>query len=52
MIETIANAEHRLGMPAGQFLRDYWQRKPLLIRGAFADLDCPIAPEDLAGAGC
>lgn len=52
MIETTASAEHRLGMPADKFLRDYWQRKPLLIRGAFADLDCPITPEDLAGLAC
>ncbi len=52
MIESTASAEHRLGMPAGQFLRDYWQRKPLLIRGAFANLPCPITPEDLAGLAC
>lgn len=52
MIETTASAEHRLGMPAEKFLRDHWQRKPLLIRGAFADLDCPITPEDLAGLAC
>ncbi len=52
MIESIASAEHRLGMPAEQFLRDYWQRKPLLIRGAFANLSCPITPEDLAGLAC
>lgn len=52
MIEITANAEHRLGMPAGQFLREYWQRKPLLIRRAFANLGCPITPEDLAGLAC
>ncbi|MFZ2237262.1 MAG: cupin domain-containing protein [Dokdonella sp.] len=52
MIEITASAEHRLGMPAAQFLREYWQRKPLLIRGAFADLGCPITPEDLAGLAC
>lgn len=52
MIQSTASAEHRLGMPAEHFLRDYWQRKPLLIRGAFADLPCPITPEDLAGLAC
>lgn len=52
MIEITANAEHHLGMPAGQFLREYWQRKPLLIRRAFANLGCPITPEDLAGLAC
>jgi ribosomal protein L16 Arg81 hydroxylase len=33
------------------FLRDYWQKKPLLIRGSgnFAD---PISPDELAGLAC
>ncbi|MEO6076520.1 MAG: cupin domain-containing protein [Dokdonella sp.] len=52
MIESRASAEYRLGMPAEQFLRDYWQQKPLLIRGAFTDVPCPITPEDLAGLAC
>ncbi|MEO7916964.1 MAG: cupin domain-containing protein, partial [Dokdonella sp.] len=52
MIETTASTEHRLGMPAEHFLRDYWQRQPLLIRAAFAGTDCPITPEDLAGLAC
>ncbi len=32
-----------------EFLAEYWQRKPLLVRGAFADFDCPITPEELGG---
>ena len=52
MIESTASAEYRLGMPAEHFLLEYWQRKPLLIRGAFAELPCPITPEDLAGLSC
>ncbi|HXH01480.1 MAG TPA: cupin domain-containing protein, partial [Xanthomonadaceae bacterium] len=37
--------------------RDYWQKRPLLIRGAFpeyaaAGLVPPITPEDLAGLAC
>jgi 50S ribosomal protein L16 3-hydroxylase len=36
-------------LSAEQFLRDYWQKKPLLIKGAFpADL-AAISPEELAG---
>jgi len=31
------------------FLAEYWQKKPLLIRGAFADFDPLITPEELAG---
>lgn len=43
-------------LPAGfdrqRFLRDYWQKKPLLIRaGELAFVD-PITPEELAGLAC
>jgi 50S ribosomal protein L16 3-hydroxylase len=46
-----------LGMPPAQFLRDYWQRRPLLIRNAFPQFAQtgfvpPITPEDLAGLAC
>lgn len=32
-----------------EFLRDYWQKKPLLIRQAFPDFEAPISGEELAG---
>ncbi len=32
-----------------QFLADYWQQKPLLIRNALPDFVCPLEPEELAG---
>ncbi len=32
------------------FLRDYWQKKPLLIRGG--GLRDPLSPEELAGLAC
>jgi 50S ribosomal protein L16 3-hydroxylase len=41
-----------LGMPAADFLRDYWQKRPLLIRNAFPDFETPVTPEDLAGLAC
>ena len=41
-----------LGMPPARFLRDYWQKRPLLIRGAFPDFVSPLSPEDLAGLAC
>ena len=41
-----------LGMPAANFLRSYWQKKPLLIRNAFPGFVSPISPEDLAGLAC
>lgn len=34
------------------FLRDYWQQKPLLIRNAIPDFTSPITAEELAGLAC
>ena len=39
-------------MPPARFLRDYWQKRPLLIRGAFSDFTPPLSPDDLAGLAC
>lgn len=51
-IEVRATPKHVLGMPPARFLRDYWQRHPLLVRGAFAPWREPLTPEDLAGLAC
>lgn len=51
-IEVDGSAQQPLGMPAADFLRDYWQKKPLLIRNAFPGFVSPIEPEDLAGLAC
>ncbi|TDR56220.1 50S ribosomal protein L16 3-hydroxylase [Halomonas ventosae] len=40
------------GLTAADFLRDIWQQKPLLIRGAFPDFQCPLDPDELAGLAC
>ena len=34
------------------FLRDHWQRKPLLVRGAFPAWHNPLDPDELAGLAC
>jgi len=52
MIEVRATAKQVLGMPPARFLREYWQKKPLLIRGAFPRFADPLAPNDLAGLAC
>ena len=39
-------------MPPARFLRDYWQKRPLLIRGAFPRFQPPLSPDDLAGLAC
>ena len=37
------------GLTVRQFLSEYWQRKPLLVRQAFTDFESPISPGELAG---
>ncbi len=34
------------------FLRDYWQKRPLLIRNPWQDWVNPLDPDDLAGLAC
>lgn len=40
------------GLSAREFLRDYWQRKPLLVRQAMPGFESPLPPEELAGLAC
>lgn len=45
---------NKLPLPLGeltaeQFLTDYWQKKPLVIRNALPDFECPITPEEMGG---
>ena len=35
-----------------QFLREYWQKKPCLIRNALPDFEPPLDGDDLAGLSC
>ncbi|QRY77499.1 cupin domain-containing protein [Pseudomonas sp. PDNC002] len=37
------------GISADEFLRDYWQKKPLLVRQAIPDFKSPLDPDELAG---
>ena len=41
-----------LGMPPALFLRDYWHKRPLLVRNAFPGYEAPLQPDDLAGLAC
>jgi 50S ribosomal protein L16 3-hydroxylase len=52
VIEVRATAKQPLGMPPARFLREYWQKKPLLVRGAFARFADPLTANDLAGLAC
>ncbi|HET6567122.1 MAG TPA: cupin domain-containing protein, partial [Rhodothermales bacterium] len=40
------------GLSPADFLAEYWQKKPLLVRGALPDFESPVSPEDLAGLAC
>ena len=40
------------GLTPQQFLDEYWQKKPCLIRQGLAGLDFPLSPNELAGLAC
>ena len=40
------------GLTASEFLRDYWQKRPLVIRQAFPGFQSPVSPDELAGLAC
>jgi 50S ribosomal protein L16 3-hydroxylase len=51
-VEVRATPQQPLGMPPRRFLQDYWQKRPLLIRGMFPGGVDALTPEDLAGLAC
>ena len=51
-LEVRGSTKHPLGMSPAHFLRDYWQKRPLLIRNAFPHFEPPLQPDDLAGLAC
>ncbi len=40
------------GFDREAFVRDYWQKKPCLLRQALVDFESPVSPEELAGLAC
>ena len=40
------------GISAESFLKEYWHKKPLLIRGAIPDFEGFLTPNELAGLAC
>jgi 50S ribosomal protein L16 3-hydroxylase len=42
----------QLDFDVDAFLRDHWQKKPLLIRNGWADWRNPLDPDELAGLAC
>ncbi len=43
---------HLINFDPASFLRDYWQKKPLLIRDAWSGWRNPLTPDELAGLAC
>lgn len=39
-------------MSVEEFLANYWQKKPVLIRNAFPNFQTPLEPDELAGLAC
>lgn len=37
------------GLTAETFMQEYWQKKPLLIKGGFRNFQDPLTPDELAG---
>jgi len=37
------------GITAERFIKEYWQKKPLLIRQAIPGFECPVSADELAG---
>ena len=37
------------GLSARQFIEEYWQKKPLLVRNAFPGFGEMLSPNELAG---
>ena len=35
-----------------EFLKEYWQKKPLLLKNAIPGFASPLAPDELAGLSC
>jgi 50S ribosomal protein L16 3-hydroxylase len=40
------------GFDKSDFIRQYWQKKPCLIRQAIPGFESPISPQELAGLAC
>lgn len=50
--QSLIEAMHFTNFDVGGFLRDYWQKKPLLIKNPWAAWANPLEPDELAGLAC
>jgi len=39
-------------LPLQTFLKEYWQKTPLLVRNALPEITSPLSAEELAGLAC
>lgn len=52
MASNSANHELNLGISVAEFLQQYWQKQPKLMRQALPGFACPMSANDLAGLAC
>lgn len=52
METAVPTSTLRGGRTPSEFLDAYWQKRPLLVRGALPNFRSPLAPEELAGLAC
>ncbi len=50
--ETVQAEGELLGMPAAEFRKRFWQKRPLLVRQAMPGFESPITPDDVAALAC
>ncbi len=43
---------YKLNLDIAQFLKEYWQKKPVVIKAAFPQFEDPISADELAGLAC
>ena len=43
---------NRIALDRRKFMRRYWQREPLLVRGAFAPFEDPLSPSEVLALAC
>lgn len=52
MIKTDKAVHFLGGITIDQFLKEYWQKKPLFVKNAFPNFKDPVSPDEIAGYSC
>ncbi len=52
MTNNCTDGKLNLGVDTADFLKQFWQKRPKLMRQALPDFVCPMSANDLAGLAC